>query len=197
MSFLKLLSVLIILPSLGLQGCAGVSYGIASSEESNGIRYYRPATYALIMPDYEANTASVSFFEAPDTRQAYLIKPYAFMAQNNTSIAFKDGLLSSTSTKSNSTKVIKSAVEATAELAKKGLDLAAKQGQLASMFAAALKAKIRKAPVKANLYLLMLSETGWKQVYPPPFAAAKAATEPEVMGTELQDDEEKDHESSR
>lgn len=196
MSFSKILGVLMILPSISLQGCAGVDYGIANSANCNGIRYYRPATYALIMPDYEANTASVSFFEAPDTRKAYLIKPYAFMAQNNTSIVFKDGLLSSTSTKSDSTKIIKSAVEATAELAKKGLGLAAKQSQLASMFAAALKAETTTS-AKANLYLLMLSETGWKQVYPPIFASAKAATKPEVIGTEIQNDEENNHESSR
>jgi hypothetical protein len=151
-------------------GCAGISYTKADAN-TNGIRYYRPATYFLVTPDYETNSAHVESIELPDTSTTYAMDPYAWFAKNNTNIVFSKGMLSKIESDADSTKLPQTVIEAATAVAKETLTQLAKQAELAAklkgggpgLLAPAERAKVEKPQV----FLFMATAEGIVQVYPP------------------------------
>ena len=162
--------------ALGLGGCAGIDFGKAEDNPegrgSNGIRYYRPATYVLIAPDYEQKAAKVTMWHGPDTSVTYVAKPYAWFAKNTTLMEFENGMLKKVTSEADSTKVAETTIKAAVEVTKEMLDQLAKQAQVAGALAkAGAAALLRDSPEQGKastppIFLFMASEDGLVQVYP-------------------------------
>jgi hypothetical protein len=103
-----------------LSGCSGVTFErVSSSNPSpNGIRYFRPATYLLVKPDYEKQSAKLEWVTLPDTSDAFTAAPFAFMATNTTELEFKGGLLTKMDSDTDSSAVPKAAIKALDEIVK-------------------------------------------------------------------------------
>src|SRR5262245_8262970 len=69
-----------------------------------GIRYYRPATYVLIRPDYSKGKAEVVVFTGPDTSALYAVRPGSWLATNTANLTFEKGMLTQVVSKPDSTK---------------------------------------------------------------------------------------------
>lgn len=163
-----LTSLLVVL----IGGCAGANFHDATQDRSaNGIRYYPPATYVLIKPDYSAKAASVTFFQAPDTSKTFAIEPYSFLADNTTEIDFKDGMLSKMDNEADATAVAKSVVAALGEVGKAVLDTAAKASAAAAAAPAVAGRVVTTAPSDV-IFLFKVERQAdggiVKQLYPPP-----------------------------
>jgi hypothetical protein len=157
-----------------LTGCSGVTFKKAESGDTNGIRYYRPATYLLIKPDYEKQEASLEWVALADTRTPYVAKPYAFMATNTTELSFANGLLTKVTAETNSTAVPKAAIAALNELVKSALETASKAAVAAGGFTVSGKRSDPKiSPSPENSIFLFKVEVGdggksvVKRLYPP------------------------------
>ena len=147
-------------------GCAGATFKKVSADGStNGIRYYRPATYVLVKPDYDKGTASVSFMTMPDTSQAYSIDPYAYAATNTTDVEFNKGMLSGMTSDADSTKIAADGVAALSQVAQSVLTTAAKSAELAAA------ARVAEAKGQGNppppVFLYVVTGDSVKQLYPP------------------------------
>ena len=163
--------------ALGLGGCAGIDFSKAEDSHegrrSNGIRYYRPATYLLITPDYEQKAAKVTLWHGPDTSVTYVADPYAWFAKNTTVMEFENGMLQKVSSEADSTKVAETTIKAAVEVTKETLDQLAKQAQVAAALArAGAAALLREEPgggrvATPPIFLFFASEDGLVQVYPP------------------------------
>lgn len=142
---------------LPMTGCAGVKYRVDDGV-TDGIRYYRPATYLLIQPDYEKHTAKATFFHGPDISRAYVVKPFAWLSTNKTNLEFNAGMLSQVSNDSDSTKVPKAVIEAGSTLIQKALEAAA---------AKATPGVAAKGPESPQVFVFMLTESGVVQILGP------------------------------
>ena len=142
-------------------GCAGIHSGVAANEKSNGIRYYRPATYYLVKPDYEHGGASVTTWTGPDTKTLFTIEPYAFMATNNAELEFDHGILSKFSDDTDTTKFATESIAAFAEVAKAAMDAAA----AAAKGAAIATTDPNKTP---PIFLFKSTSDGIKRLFPKP-----------------------------
>jgi hypothetical protein len=151
---------------VGLTGCASTTYRVADDPDTNGIRYYRPATYILVKPDYDKQQASVSFWNGPDTSHAYAADPSAWMATNTTELKFNRGMLTDVSSETDSTKVATETIAALGEVAKAVLDNAAKAAALAAA------ASVRTQPgAKPPIFLFVAARDGsFKQLFGPTLA---------------------------
>ena len=153
-------------------GCAGVDFAKSNPDQklhpTNGIRYYRPATYFLITPDYEKSAARVELWRGPDTSEPYTAKPFAWFAGNTTLLEFEKGMLSKVSSEADSTKFAETLIKATVEVTKEMLDQLAKQAQVAAALAkAGAAARLKEEKGKEPpIFLFVASEQGIKQVYP-------------------------------
>lgn len=145
-------------------GCAGVAYGTAVEPATNGIRYYRPATYVLIQPDYENGRAKVEVVHGPDTDVAYAADPYCYFASNNTKLEFEGGMLKSVTNEADSTRLPKTILEAATALGKKFLEELAKAQELAA--AAAMKS-VHEQAGEVPVFLFKVTATGFEQIFPP------------------------------
>lgn len=154
-------------------GCSGVTFKRVVDQDTDGIRYFRPATYLLIKPDYEKQTASLEWVALADTEQAYAAKPYAFMATNTTELTFANGLLTKVTADANSSAVPKAAIEAINELVKSALQTAAKAAVAAGGFTVSGKAPdktVSPSPENSVFLFKVVSDGGQqvvKQLYPP------------------------------
>lgn len=148
--------------------CAGISFKRAADPKTNGIRYYRPATYFLVQPDYAKGQASVTTFHGPDTCQLFAAKPYAFLATNTSKIEFTGGMLSTVSTDSDATAIPRAVIQATAAVSKELLEIAAKGAKLSAMGAALVAEDKTAAGVSRPPIFLFVSDSsgGFAQVYP-------------------------------
>ena len=163
--------------AVGSGGCAGIDFSKAEDNQegrrSNGIRYYRPATYLLITPDYEQKAAKVTLWHGPDTSVTYVADPYAWFAKNTTLMEFENGMLKKVSSEADSTKVAETTIKAAVEVTKEMLDQLAKQAQVAAALAkAGAAALLREEPgggkaLTPAIFLFVASEDGLVQVYPP------------------------------
>jgi hypothetical protein len=151
-------------------GCANTEFRKAQSPDVNGIRYYRPATYILVKPDYEKQQASVTFWTGPDTSVTYAADPSATCAVNNTELKLNKGMLSEVTVEADSTKLASETVKALGEVAKSVLQLAAKAAAVA-----ALESEKPAGGQPAPIYLFVVAADGsFKQIYGPAVDAPAA-----------------------
>jgi hypothetical protein len=90
-----------------------------------GIRYYRPATYVLVRPDYTKGKAEVVVFTGPDTSALYAARPESWLATNTAHLTFDKGVLTQVVSKPDSTKFAVDIVGATSAVVTKALEAAA------------------------------------------------------------------------
>lgn len=67
---------------VGSMGCAGIDFKDATKPETNGIRYYKPASYILVTPDYDKGIAKIAYFAGPDTSRLYAADPVVTALQS-------------------------------------------------------------------------------------------------------------------
>ncbi len=139
---------------LGITGCAETKFYANVTKDTNGIRYYLPATYILIKPDYTKGEANVTYWIGPDTTALYAADVYAFASTNTTELQFERGYLISASSQIDTTKVASDAIAALDELAKAVLTTAAKSAQLATAGAA------REPEKPPQIYLFVVGTDG-------------------------------------
>lgn len=149
-------------------GCAQTTYRPASAG-TNGIRYYAPATYILVKPDYENAKASVTFLTLPDTEQLYAVDSCSWMATNKTKIEFKNGMIAKSTSEIDGTKIPKAVLQASAAVGKELLAVAASTAKLAATTGAARAAQI-DAPAAGGPPIFLFYSHGDRltQVFPPP-----------------------------
>ena len=151
-------------------GCASTSYRVATSPKVNGVRYYAPATYILVKPDYEHAKASVTFLTLPDTSQLYAVDTYAWMATNKTKIDFDKGMIAKIATELNAAKIPKDIVEASAEIGKQLLAVAASKAALAATMGAARAVRAESSGPgvvdRTPVFLFYSTGTDLVQVFP-------------------------------
>lgn len=158
---------------LAFSSCAGTTFQTASSPQVNGIRYYRPASYLLVTPDYDKNSAKVSIFHGPDTSVPYAADPYSWFASNKSQIEFKNGMIDNISSEADSTKFAATTIGAVVAVTKQVLDQIAKEKELAAAIAKSGAAAMLKEPDGKQeippppIFLFMATAQGITQVYPP------------------------------
>jgi hypothetical protein len=113
-----------------------------------GIRYYRPATYILIRPDYAKGKAEVVVFTGPDTSTLYAAKPESWLATNTANLTFDKGVLTQVVSKPDSTKFAVDVIGATSAVVTKALEAAA-----ASAKAAAASARLEDLKPNESIFL--------------------------------------------
>src|SRR5262249_5006439 len=158
-----------------LAACSGVTFErVSDSNPSpNGIRYFRPATYLLVKPDYEKQSATLQWVTIPDTSTAFTATPYAFMATNTTELEFTKGLLTKMDSDTASSAAPKAAIKALDEIVQASIMTAIS----AAKASAAGFTVTRKEPLAATVQpsqaiFLFKIEDGpdgsvVKQLYPP------------------------------
>jgi hypothetical protein len=165
----RALTVVLVGLLLSMVGCAGTTFQQVTTSKTNGIRYYRPASYILITPDYEQGAAKVTIFHGPDTSTSFAADPYSWVASNKTLIEFKNGMLEQVSSEADGTKVASTTLEAAVSVTKEILDKLAKQAELAAaMSKAGAAAMIKPDDMREpTVFLFMATKEGLRQVYPP------------------------------
>lgn len=151
--FLRRWLWLCIVLALGITGCAETKFYSNVTPDTNGIRYYLPATYILIKPDYTKGEANVTYWIGPDTTALYAADPYSFLSTNTTELQFERGYLTSVSSQIDTTKVASDAINALDNLGKAVLTTAAKSAQLAAAAAA-------EEVTKPQIYLFVVGTDG-------------------------------------
>lgn len=74
-------------------GCAGTTIKpVTDDTVANGIRYYEPAPFLLVTPDGRGNISSRIIY-LPDLTELRSVDPFAYMAKNNTTLTFSNGML--------------------------------------------------------------------------------------------------------
>lgn len=149
------LTLLVASMHLILTGCAETYFTPATKDDVNGIRYYLPATYLLVKPDYDHGTAAVFTFQGPDVTQLYAANPYAWIATNTTELTFQNGVLTKAVSKPDSTKVAVDTIGALSTVASKALEAAAANAAKATRD---LGAKPNAAPIPVFLFKVHGSE---------------------------------------
>src|SRR5262245_2817163 len=130
------LTLLAVTMATGFSGCAGIDYSKAGPD-AEGIRYYRPTTYLLVVPDYEKSAAKVTLIHGPDTSVPYAAKPYAWFATNKTNLEFANGMLTKVSSEAASAKLPQTVITAAVEVTKATLAEIAKKAEVAAALAKA------------------------------------------------------------
>jgi hypothetical protein len=163
-------------------GCASTAFRHAEDPGVNGIRYYRPATYVLVKPDYEKQQASVTFWTGPDTSVPYAADPSATWATNTTELKFNRGMLSDVTTETDSTKIATETIAALGEVGKTVLENAAKAASLAAGAAALVSPEKGDEPPPVFLFVAA-ADGQFRQLYPEPGVAPAAPANPGAAPT--------------
>lgn len=87
----KTCAAILVLAGMSLGGCAGTTVG-PDDDSVDGIRYYETAPFMLVYPDGKGGLVSELQY-LPDTTRLRVIKPYAYLASNDLTLAFKNGVL--------------------------------------------------------------------------------------------------------
>lgn len=163
------------LAAVAFTGCSGVAFEPVTSSHSspNGIRYFRPATYLLVKPDYEKQGAKLEWFTLPDTSAAFAAAPYAFMATNTTELEFTKGLLTKMDSDVDSSAVPKAAIKALDDIVQASITTAisaAKASAAGFTVSREKPSETRQLPTQA-IFLFKIEDDGKghvvKQLYPP------------------------------
>jgi hypothetical protein len=99
-------------------GCAGVTMKPLPSDPhaedalgNKGIRFFRDAPFLLVYSDGKGGLTSQVLY-LPDTTRKMSVRPYAFLASNETKLTFVEGVLTGQEVKVDETVVPKAALEA-------------------------------------------------------------------------------------
>jgi len=147
-------------------GCANTTYRVATKADTNGVRYYSPATYILVKPDYEKAKASVIFLTLPDTTQLFAVDTFSWMATNKTKIEFKNGMISKSTSEIDGTKIPKAILQASAAVGKELLAVAASAASTAAKASAARATQLRASDAVKPVFLFYSNGQKLVQVYP-------------------------------
>ncbi|WP_367874183.1 hypothetical protein [Luteolibacter sp. Populi] len=93
--------------SLGLlvAGCAGTTFHrVANDNSDKGIRYLEYSTYLLVTTDNNGGISS-EMINIPDKTRMMSARPWAFMSSNDTTLSFKEGVLATSVSSMDTTKV--------------------------------------------------------------------------------------------
>jgi hypothetical protein len=157
----------LLLPALLLlAGCAGTTHRVASEAETNGVRYFAPATYVLVKPDHKKSKATVTFLTLPDTTRLFAAAPYSWMAANDTKLESQNGTLAKVVSNTDTVKVPMAAIEAATTVAKTALDAAAASAKAASAASAAQLAPDRPVDAPPPIFLFYSTGDELKCVFP-------------------------------
>lgn len=83
---------------LALSACAGSKYatlhGDGDADDFQGIRYYESAPFVLVHSDGKGGLTA-QFLWLPDTTRVRVVRPYAWLAKNNATYTFSNGVMTS------------------------------------------------------------------------------------------------------
>lgn len=138
-----------------LSGCAGtVARPVVDDSKATGIRYYELAPFLLVYSDSKGGLKSALIY-LPDTMKMRTVKPYAFLANNNSTLTFDKGALKKAEVDIDQTAVPKAAIETIKSLAVASLAAADTGGARAD--------KDRDTVPTPQLYRIIRSDEGvWK-----------------------------------
>jgi hypothetical protein len=114
---MTLRDVTIVIISTGfLWGCAGVSVrtignDAAADKAAKGFRYYQPSPYLLVFTDNKGGLTSQILY-LPDPSKKMSARPFAVVADNETSLTFESGVLKQAVVDVDETVVPKAALDA-------------------------------------------------------------------------------------
>lgn len=103
-----------ILAAMLCAGCAGVSYHELTEQtdaRGNGFRYYDPSPYLLVQTDGQGGLKSELKW-LPDLTKLRQAKPYQFLASNDSTFQFADGVLTQGDSAGDGTAVPKAFIAA-------------------------------------------------------------------------------------
>lgn len=114
------LSVFLLSAILFELGCANVSYRRittkADDEAGEGIRYYDTSPYILVQRDTNSNWATSVLYLADHTKKNQA-NAFSFLAVNNTSLIFTNGVMTDSTAATDSSAVPAAIVQAAAQVA--------------------------------------------------------------------------------
>lgn len=102
-----------------LSACAGLDVKPINSEADNnvarGFRYYQPAPFLFVYSDGKGGIISKIIY-LPDTTQKMSIKPYAYLASNESTLQFDTGMLTQAAAVVDETVVPTAALDSLAKV---------------------------------------------------------------------------------
>lgn len=107
-------------------GCAGIAHRALTdveNETAKGLRYYDSSPYLLVQTDNDGGLKSELVY-LPDQTKRREAKPYTFLATNNTTLEFVKGVVTTTTSETDSTAVPAAVVQALQKVASEAVKLA-------------------------------------------------------------------------
>lgn len=150
-----------------MAGCANTTFKVAAHGETNGIRYFAPASFILIKPDYTKSTATVEFLTLPDTTRLFAVDTYSWLASNNTKIDFTNGMIAKAVSDTDSVKVPVATLQAISASVQQAMKAAAAAAAASAAKSAARK-KTTLPPAAPPVFLFYNTGTTLTQIYPNP-----------------------------
>jgi hypothetical protein len=106
-----------IFTAIVISGCAGVSYREVTDDKSaRGFRYYDSSPYLLVQTDNKGGLTSELKY-LPDLTKPRQAKPYQFLASNDSTFEFSEGILTKGESVGDGTAVPKAFIEAAEKVA--------------------------------------------------------------------------------
>ena len=99
--------LLLVLAGL-LTSCAGVTHQAITTAKQDckarGVRYYDSSPYLLVQTDNQGGLTS-DFMYLPDLNKKRQARPFTFLASNTTTLSFQNGILTDSSSDTDSSAV--------------------------------------------------------------------------------------------
>jgi hypothetical protein len=103
-----------------LTSCAGVTHQAITTAEQDckarGVRYYDSSPYLLVQTDNQGGLTS-DFMYLPDQNKKRQARPYTFLASNTTTLSFQNGILTDSSSDTDSSAVPAAVIKALEQVA--------------------------------------------------------------------------------
>lgn len=115
---------------IALIGCAGISGGQLDLSDKKagdtlpGIPYYESSTFLMVIPE-PTGGYTTEFVELPDPSRLRYIDPWTFLSKHDYTLTFKDGVLVSSNSNIDATKVPIALIDAAVSAAKSSIAQAA------------------------------------------------------------------------
>ncbi len=133
-------------------GCAGVrNIYVEDDANTDGIRYYVQAPFIMVHTDNAGGLTSKLIY-LPDTTRIYSVKPYSYLAKNDTTLKFDRGVLTEGQTVVDTAEVPKAIIGA--------LETVASATAMAA-FDVPDRSKVNEVPMPVLLRVVNDKE-GWK-----------------------------------
>jgi hypothetical protein len=149
---------------VGLTGCAGttvtpISYGTGATAvggkadaDAKGLRYYEGAYFLIVYSNGKGGLKSEVKF-LPDLTRKRSINPYAYLAKNETTLTFSNGMLTESNSVIDEAIIPKAMISAAEKIASAGFAAARKAGE-EPVLPKPVLFKIRINPTTGDLELL-------------------------------------------